>query len=80
MIQRIRAIYRGGAFCPETPCDVPENAEVDLLVQTPTVLRPTVTDAHQRLQILRQVTQRMQHNLLPSASPRFTRDELHERR
>jgi hypothetical protein len=29
---------------------------------------------------LRQVTQRMKRNPIPAEAPRFTRDELHERR
>ena len=33
MNYRTKAIYRGGAFVPETRCDLPEDAEVDLLVQ-----------------------------------------------
>ena len=35
MTYRTKAIYRGGAFVPETQCDLPEDAEVDLLVQGP---------------------------------------------
>jgi hypothetical protein len=80
VIQSVRAIYRDGSFRPETPCDVPENAEVELLIQGPAILRPRVTDAHERAHILHRTTERMQHNPLPPAAPRFTRDELHERR
>jgi len=79
MIERIRAVYRDGAFLPETPCSFPENFEVELLVQGTTVRSPCVSDSEERLRILRQVTERMQNNPLPSGAPRFSRDELHER-
>ena len=79
MTQRIRAIFRDGAFRPETPCDFPENSEVDLLVQEATVRGPSVTDVDERLRILRRIAERMQNNPLPSGAPRFSRDELHER-
>jgi len=80
MNQRIRAVYRNGAFCPETPCDLPENSEVDLLVQETNVRGPSVTDPDERIRILRRITERMQSNPLPSGAPHFSRDELHERR
>ena len=80
MTYRMKAVYRGGAFVPETQCDLPEEAEVDLLVQGPLHVRPTVTDPEQRLRVLRQITGRMRQNPLPPDTPRFTRDELHERR
>ena len=80
MIQRIRAVYRDGAFRPATPCDFPENSEVDLLVQETRVRGPSVSDPNERLRILRRITERMQNNPLPSGASRFSRDELHERR
>ena len=80
MIQRIRAIYRDGAFRPQKPCDFPENAEVELLVQETTVCAPSVSDRSERLRILRRITERMQSNPLPSGAPHFSRDELLERR
>ena len=79
MIQTIRAVFREGAFCPSTPCDFPENAEVDLLAQETSMHRPCVTDAEQRELILRRITERMQNNPLPPTASRFSRDELHER-
>jgi hypothetical protein len=80
MIRRIRAIYRDGAFRPETPCDLPDNFQVELLIQEGSVQKPRVTDPDERLRILRQVTGRMQSNPIPPGAPRFSRDELHERR
>jgi len=80
MIRKIRAVYRDGVFCPERPCDLPENSEVELFVQGPSALKPAVTDQEQRDRILREIVERMQGNPLPPGAPRWTRDELHERR
>lgn len=38
MAQRLRAIYQNGAFVPQAPCDLPENSEVDLVIEKPHVL------------------------------------------
>lgn len=85
MLQRIRAIYRDGAFRPETPCNLAENSKVELVVeevtvQVATVDQPSIADPDERRRILRQVTARMQDNPLPSDARRFSRDELHQRR
>lgn len=79
MTQKIQAIYRDGAFHPETPCHFPENSQVELLVQDSSVRGPSVLDPDERLRILRRVAERMQNNPLPADAPRFSRDELHER-
>jgi hypothetical protein len=80
MTYRTKAVYRGGAFVPETRCDLPEETQVDLLVQEPALVSPAITDPEQRARTLRQITQRMRQNPIPAGAPRFTRDELHERR
>lgn len=79
MNYRTKAVYRKGAFIPEIPCDLPEEAKVDLLVQGPLLLPAEVTDSEERSRVLRQVTQRMQQNPIIGGAPRYTRDELHER-
>jgi len=80
MSQRLRAIYRDGAFVPQTPCDLPEDSEVELIIQGPYLLPPKVKDASARAQILKQIVERMRQNPIPAGAPRLTRDELHERR
>jgi hypothetical protein len=80
MIQKLRAVYRDGGFHLAAPCGLPENAEVELLVQEPAVLLPKVTDGNERIGILAKLTQRMRDNPLPANAPKFTRAELHERR
>jgi hypothetical protein len=79
MTYRTKAIYRGGAFIPETRPDLPEGTEVELLVQGPLLVPPTITDPEQRARVLRQITDRMKRNPIPANAPRFTRDDLHER-
>lgn len=79
MSQRLKAIYHDGAFIPQTPVDVPENAEVELIVQGPYSLPAVVTNPEQRDRILRLVLRSMRHNPLPAGAPRFKREELHER-
>ena len=75
----MKAIYRDGAFVPEVPCDIPEDARVELTVQGPLSTPPAVTDPQERAKILAQVTERMRQNPIPEEAPRFSREELHER-
>jgi predicted DNA-binding antitoxin AbrB/MazE fold protein len=81
MAQRLKAIYRNGAFIPQAPCDLPEESEVELTINEPHVLPPTVTDSEERQRLLVQLVERMRSNPIPAGAPRrFTREELHERR
>ncbi|MDQ1728980.1 MAG: hypothetical protein QOD33_1105 [Pyrinomonadaceae bacterium] len=81
MVQRLRATYRNGAFVPQSPCDLAENSEVDLVIEGHYVHPPLVADPEERKRIVDQMVQRMVANPIPAAAPRhFTRDELHERR
>lgn len=81
MSQTLKAIYCDGAFIPQTPCDLPEGAEVEITVSAPHLIPPTVTDPEERKRILREVVENMRANPLPKDAPRrFTREELHERR
>ncbi len=81
MSQRLRAIYQGGAFIPQGPCDLPENSEVELVIEIPRVQPPPVTDPEERKRIMNELIQSMRDNPIPADAPRrFTREELHERR
>ncbi len=80
MSQRVRAIYQGGAFIPQAPCDLPENTEVELIIEAPRLLPPTIESEEERKQILSRMVERMRANPIPSDAPRFTREEMHERR
>lgn len=81
MSQTLKAVYRGGAFVPVEPYDLPEETEVELTVRAPNMLPPQVTDPEERRRILEETVARMRANPTPAGAPRrFTREELHERR
>jgi hypothetical protein len=77
---RIRAIFQDGKFVPQEPCALPEAAEVQLTVERPNVTPPTVTDPEERARLLKELVERMKANPIPANAPKFTRDQLHERR
>lgn len=80
MTQTIRAVFRNGTFVPQTPPKLAEESEVELTIHGPTLLPPTVTDPDERARILRELIESMNRNPIPADAPRFTREELHERR
>jgi predicted DNA-binding antitoxin AbrB/MazE fold protein len=80
MPQSLRAIYRNGAFIPQTAFELPEGTEVELLVQSSQITSPSIADVERKRQFLRALVERMQQNPIPLNSPHFTRDSLHERR
>ncbi len=80
MAQSLKAIYRNGAFIPQTPCDLPEGAEVELTVHASNIIPPGEKDPEERKRILARMVERMKANPIPADAPRFTREELHERR
>ncbi len=83
MTIRLRAIYTGGAFVPvsqEEKLNVPENAEVEITVHNPYLLPPEITDPEERAAGQREAAQNMKANSFTGDPPRFTREELHERR
>ena len=80
MSQTLKAVYRNGAFIPQTAFELPEGTEVELLIQTPHVTSPPITDPAARRQFLQALTQRMQQNPIPTNAPQLTREALHERR
>ena len=81
MATLVKAVFEHGAFVPETPCDRPDGARVVLAIERLDNVRPPEeSDPEERKPILREVVESMQRNPVPLDSPRFTRDELHERR
>jgi hypothetical protein len=79
MVRRLKAIYSGKALIPQEPCDLPEGAVVELIVEGSLSLPPPVTDPDERGRILSGLVERMRRNGLPAGAPRFTREQLHER-
>lgn len=87
MLEHVRAIYSDGVFHPISSCAVPENSEVELTIQTvgtkplaPGVEPPIITDPAERRERLKRLTDRMKNNPIPADAPKFTREQLHERR
>ena len=80
MQQTLKAIYRNGTFILQTACNLPENLEVELVVQSLQVIPPKITDINARKNFLKSLVDRMQENPIPFVAPQFTRDMLHERR
>jgi hypothetical protein len=76
----VPVVFRNGVFVPTVPCELPENIEAQVIVTGPPILRATVTDPEEGARILRKVVERMQKNPLSADAPRFTREQLHERR
>jgi len=76
----VKAVYQNGVFVPTTPCDFPENTEVQVSVQGPLIIEPEITDSDERTRYMKEVVARMQEHPVPLSAPRFTREELHERR
>jgi len=77
---RIRAVLKDGKFVPNEPCELPKAAEVQLIVEQPNITPPQVADPAERERILKEVVERMKANPIPANAPKFTREELHERR
>lgn len=80
MPQTMKAIYRNGAFVPQTALDLPEGTEVELSIQPSMVVSPPISEPESKKQFLKILIERMQHNPIPMNAPHFTRDMLHERR
>lgn len=80
MSQRIRAVFQNGAFVPQQPCDLPDGSEVDLTIEAAHILPPEEKDPEERKRILKEVVENMRRHLFPENAPRFTREEMHERR
>ncbi len=80
MSQTLKAIYRDGAFIPQTPCDLPDGAEVEITVRAPNLIPPEVTDPEERRRLMDELIRNMLDNPIPENAPRPTREELHERR
>jgi len=77
---RIRAVFRDGKFVPVEPCSLPESQEVELTVQSPRIVAPSIAEPAQRAQVMEELVARMKANPLPANAPKLTRDQLHERR
>jgi len=76
----LKAVYRNGTFILETACNLPEGSEVELLIQSNSVVSPPISDVESKQHFLKSLISRMQLNPIPLNAPHFTREMLHERR
>ncbi len=76
----LKAVYRNGTFILETACNLPEGSEVELLIQSSSVVSPPISDVESKQRFLNLLISRMQQNPIPLNAPRFTREMLHEGR
>lgn len=76
----IRLVFHDGVFVPQERCDLPEGSEVELTIQSARVLPPEEADPEERKRILKEVVENMRRHPFPENAPRFTREEMHERR
>ena len=76
----LKAVYRNGAFLLQTPCNLPEGAEVELFIQSTQVVSPPISNSEIKQRFLKSLIERMQQNPIPLNASRFTREMLHERR
>jgi hypothetical protein len=80
MIQRLSATFHDGKFSPDADVDLPDGAKVTLVVESVNLIPPVVTDPVELERRMKALLENMKNNPLPLSAPRFTREELHERR
>ncbi len=71
MLDKIKATYQKGLFVPQSPCVLPENAEVELIVQPATTYYPEVIDPERRKEILQTLLRRMRQTSIAAHSRRL---------
>jgi predicted DNA-binding antitoxin AbrB/MazE fold protein len=74
MSSALKAVYRNGMFILQTSCNLPEGAEVELWVQSPQVVPPTIVNPIAKQEFLKALVERMQQNPIPLQAPQMTRD------
>jgi hypothetical protein len=79
MPQALKAIYRNGAFILQTAFILPEETEVELLIHSPEIVSPLISNKETKQKFLMSLVERMQQNPIPLNAPQFTRETLHER-
>lgn len=68
MVRKLTARYSGKAFIPQGPCDLPEGSVVDLIIDSPVLSPPTITDKAARSTVLRRIVDRMRANPINGAA------------
>jgi predicted DNA-binding antitoxin AbrB/MazE fold protein len=73
----LKAVYRNGTFILETACNLREGYEVELLIQSSSVVSPPISDVESKQHFLNLLISRMQQNPIPLNAPHFTLEMLH---
>ncbi|MFQ5732475.1 MAG: antitoxin family protein [Planctomycetaceae bacterium] len=68
MNQKVTATYQNGAFIPDEDCELPENARVQLTIDTEILVPPSVTDQEGRQAILKRMAERRRTNSVPTVA------------
>lgn len=80
MQNKLRATYENGVFIPVLNSEIlnlPESAEVEITIET---IFQNGSDASEQSAKLREIAESMRANAFTGNPPRFSREELHERR
>lgn len=83
MLEVVKTVYRNGVFIPKTPVDLPEDTEIEIVVEKKGASVSTDESnlsTEERSRLLKQLVERMQKNPVPLNAPRFNREELYDRR
>jgi hypothetical protein len=74
------AVYRDGKLELLTPCDLPQGAQVSVMIEERGLEAALQADVERRREIRRAAVEHMMASPLSPDAPRLTREELHERR
>ncbi len=64
MFKKVKATYSNGTFIPNIPCNLPDNTEVELMVNFPSEYAQDVLDPETRKAILHELLTRMRQSSL----------------
>ncbi|MGK7939474.1 MAG: antitoxin AF2212-like protein [Crocosphaera sp.] len=70
MLKKVKATYHNGTFIPNTPCYLPNNTEVELMIDVNSESAHNVVDRETRKEILDALLTRMrQSSLMTQVNP-----------
>lgn len=84
MLEIVKTVFRNGAFFPKTPIELPEETEVEIVVEKAALNSNgdlSQTETGMRQNIMAEFIKRASSRTISDDAPyRFNREELHERR
>ena len=75
MLKKVKATYRNGTFIPNTPCYLPDNTEVELMIDVTSEYAHNIVDRETRKEILNALLSRMRESSLMGHVNRATLSE-----